>query len=113
MAHERKEFCKNGHEIAVVGRNKSGNCKQCMREYLQDYYQNVTKPKLLGDKRVGKHRAHMSVIGRIKWWANKQLPARKSHDADVLVLAGCLYLGLPVFVILGAISITMTATQKG
>lgn len=37
MAEERKTHCLNGHCIAEVGRTKSGNCKQCMKEYLATY----------------------------------------------------------------------------
>jgi hypothetical protein len=33
MAKPKKPFCKNGHEIALVGRYKSGACKECVRVY--------------------------------------------------------------------------------
>lgn len=28
-----KPICKNGHDISIVGRDKSGNCKKCKQEY--------------------------------------------------------------------------------
>lgn len=28
-----KPTCSKGHDISVVGRNKSGNCKQCDKEW--------------------------------------------------------------------------------
>jgi hypothetical protein len=30
-----KPVCKNGHDISVVGRTKSGNCKQCKSDYYR------------------------------------------------------------------------------
>jgi hypothetical protein len=28
-----KPICKNGHDISIVGRNSSGNCRKCRQEY--------------------------------------------------------------------------------
>ena len=39
MFFERKDKCKNGHEIAKVGRTASGNCNQCSKDYKRDWYQ--------------------------------------------------------------------------
>jgi hypothetical protein len=30
-----KLVCSKGHDISVVGRTKSGNCKKCKQEYSQ------------------------------------------------------------------------------
>jgi hypothetical protein len=30
-----KPVCKNGHDIAEVGRTASGNCKQCKSDYYR------------------------------------------------------------------------------
>ena len=30
-----KETCIKGHNIALVGRTKSGNCKQCQSDYYK------------------------------------------------------------------------------
>jgi len=45
-----KLFCKRGHEIAVVGRNTQGHCRQChkdttkiYREANREYYAKVSK----------------------------------------------------------------------
>lgn len=32
-----KPVCKNGHEISVVGRNSSGTCKQCAKDYYKKH----------------------------------------------------------------------------
>ena len=29
------KFCSKGHNIALVGRTKSGNCKQCQSDYYK------------------------------------------------------------------------------
>lgn len=29
----RKQFCKLGHDTAIIGRDKCGNCKECRRKY--------------------------------------------------------------------------------
>jgi hypothetical protein len=38
-----KPKCKNGHDISVVGRTKSGNCKKCKSDYYKKRWQFVTK----------------------------------------------------------------------
>lgn len=30
-----KETCSKGHDISIVGRTKSGNCKLCNQEYYK------------------------------------------------------------------------------
>jgi hypothetical protein len=40
LAYEVKPTCKYGHDVSILGRTKSGNCKACMKEYLQKYYQD-------------------------------------------------------------------------
>jgi hypothetical protein len=29
------KFCFKGHDISLVGRTDSGNCKQCLRDYYR------------------------------------------------------------------------------
>lgn len=36
-----KLVCKNGHDILVVGRNSSGHCKQCHKEYYQRRWEYI------------------------------------------------------------------------
>lgn len=38
MAYEVKSRCKNDHDMAKVGRSKSGNCRACMKDYLREYH---------------------------------------------------------------------------
>ena len=35
-----KKFCIHGHEIAIVGRDKSGKCKECKKIYSKPRYKN-------------------------------------------------------------------------
>lgn len=36
-----KAVCSKGHNIAVVGRTKAGNCKKCQSEYYKARWQFV------------------------------------------------------------------------
>jgi hypothetical protein len=45
MSRKKKQFCVNGHEIAVVGRDSTGHCNECVKEhrpkraeYNKEYY---------------------------------------------------------------------------
>jgi hypothetical protein len=38
IVHSKKQFCLRGHDISIVGRTKSGNCKQCkLEDHLRTY----------------------------------------------------------------------------
>jgi hypothetical protein len=38
-----KLVCKNGHNISVVGRTSSGNCKKCQSDYYKARWKFATK----------------------------------------------------------------------
>jgi hypothetical protein len=37
------KFCSKGHEIDLVGRTDSGNCKQCQRDYYKSRWEFIRK----------------------------------------------------------------------
>jgi len=36
-----RPVCKNGHEIAEVGRDSSGHCKKCQADYYKERWEFV------------------------------------------------------------------------
>ncbi len=38
-----KPTCSKGHDIFIVGRTSSGNCKQCKRDYYRIRWQFASK----------------------------------------------------------------------
>jgi hypothetical protein len=43
LAHHNTGLCKRGHNLAIVGRKKSGGCKECQREDNKKYNERYGK----------------------------------------------------------------------
>jgi hypothetical protein len=39
----KEKFCSKGHNISVVGRTKSGNCKKCQSDYYKERREFIRK----------------------------------------------------------------------
>jgi hypothetical protein len=66
---KKKLFCINGHEIAVVGRTKSGSCIQCSKDYYithRDFELNAA------NEWNRTHRERMLTNAKIYYDANKE-----------------------------------------
>jgi hypothetical protein len=37
------KFCSKGHDIVLVGRTKSGNCKICQQQYYKERWEFIRK----------------------------------------------------------------------
>lgn len=37
---KKNEICLNGHDVSIIGRSPSGNCRQCNREAVAKYKKN-------------------------------------------------------------------------
>jgi len=65
----KKRICKNGHDTQIIGRKKSGMCKQCYKEAYREYdrkrskerYSNPEYRKSQYEKRMSDPRKRMLI----------------------------------------------------
>ena len=84
-----KQYCLNNHNTVVVGRNTSGQCNQCRREYKK-IYDSVNRDKLQKQWKcyTKKHKTKINNYGKIykeKYRDKIKLKNklyRKKHKAD-------------------------------
>ena len=70
MAKTKQQFCLHGHDIFITGRNTSGNCNECMREWNEDNYK-INRDAILEQKKeyALTHKEEISIKNRN--WRNE------------------------------------------
>ena len=64
----KKQFCKHGHDTFIVGRDKSGTCKECAKISIRKYSRKSYKENTEKEKEA------------VRKWQNANLEKCKAYD---------------------------------